>query len=162
MEGCFAKPVGVGTWNTQGACLSIIGVCWGLRILLGYSEGLRVRWAGFRCDCRVSGLGKACCLWGQGLRIVGILKSLEPGCLGIPAYTGAPGMEWMCSPDVTVVTSRVCDCYLSEPGAGIERHEIGLYLTELSWLCEHPLNILVGSGGLTGNSPRIHMQFSFC
>jgi len=39
VEGCFAKPVGVGNWNTQGACLSIIGVCWGLRILLGYSEG---------------------------------------------------------------------------------------------------------------------------
>ena len=39
VEGCFAIPVGVGNWNTQGACLSIIGVCWGLRVLLGYSEG---------------------------------------------------------------------------------------------------------------------------
>ena len=37
----------------------------------------------------------------------------------------------------TVVTSRVCSCYLSEPGAGVERHEIGLRLTELFWLCEH-------------------------
>ena len=36
---CFAKPVGVGNWNAQGACLSIMGVCWGLLILLGYSEG---------------------------------------------------------------------------------------------------------------------------
>lgn len=93
---------------------------------------------------------------------MGILKSLEPGAwvilliLGLLEWNGCAVLMY------SMVMSRVCGCYLSEPGASVERHEIGLRLTEPSWLCEHPLNTLVGSGGLTGNSPRIHMQFSFC
>ena len=91
VEACSARSVGVGNWNTQGACLSIIGVCWGLWILLGYSEGAACALG------QVSDMTAGCLdvarhfASGAGVRDSGY--SEKPGA-GVPGYPGVPAVYW--------------------------------------------------------------------
>lgn len=98
-EGCSGPSVGVGNWIAWGACLAIIGVCWGRWPLLGCDWGLRVRWMEFGLGCRM--------LW----RTQGVLGSSENRAKARFGYSCCipRSLEWNGCVILryTVVTSRI-------------------------------------------------------
>jgi len=63
-------------------------------------------------------------------------------------YTGVPGMEWIYNLEAHCGDVKGLRLLSERAQAGVEIHGIDLSLIELSWVCEHYLNVLTGFGGL--------------
>lgn len=116
-------------------------------------RGLRLCWTGLRRDHGPPGVQRG--VRSGRLRVfLGLPRGvgLDQGAWVFPLYIGVPGTEWICHLEARSGDVKALGLLSERAQAGVEIRGICLGFIELSWVCDHYLNVLTGFGGGRGLS----------